>query len=198
MNGLDVCSATKSEDERECRRRFQPHSAGKNRRAGRRRPGSGLAADGQAIRSDLGRHQRPAADAAQGRECFAEVEPLGNGALATIDLPTRHYRNYYEGFANSVLWPALHSRPDLIQVTADEYASYREVNACMARGLLRFSDPQTVYWVQDYHFLTLGAELRQLGVDASDRLLPAHAVAERGTMLARAASRRSGAGDARL
>ena len=44
-----------------------------------------------------------AADAAQGRECFAEVEPLGNGALATIDLPTRHYRNYYEGFANSAL-----------------------------------------------------------------------------------------------
>ena len=53
-------------------------------------------------------------------------------------MPAKHYRGYYEGFANSALWPALHSRPDLIQVTADEYASYREVNAFMARALLRF------------------------------------------------------------
>src|SRR5262249_3524893 len=125
----------------------------------------------------------PPADAVQRRECFAEIEPLGKGALATVDLPARHYRNYYEGFANSALWPALHSRPDLIQVTAEEYASYREVNACMARALLRFNDPQTVYWIQDYHFLTLGAELRQ-----SKSVLPIgfflHTPwAERGTML---------------
>ena len=120
----------------------------------------------------------------QGRECFANVEPLGAGALATIDLPTRHYRNYYEGFANSALWPALHSRPDLIQVTAEEYASYREVNACVARGLLRFNDPQTVYWVQDYHFLTLGAELRQLMVERPIGFFLHTPWAERGTLLA--------------
>ncbi len=79
-------------------------------------------------------------------------------------MPAKHYRGYYEGFANSALWPALHSRPDLIQVTADEYASYREVNAFMARALLRFSGPEAMLWVQDYHFLTLGAELRRLDV----------------------------------
>jgi trehalose 6-phosphate synthase len=62
------------------------------------------------------------------------------------------------------LWPALHSRPDLIQVTADEYASYREVNAFMARALLRFSGPDAVFWIQDYHFLTLGAEMRRLQI----------------------------------
>ena len=79
-------------------------------------------------------------------------------------MPAKHYRGYYEGFANSALWPALHSRPDLIQVTADEYASYREVNAFMARALLRFTGPQALFWVQDYHFLTLGAELRRLNI----------------------------------
>jgi trehalose 6-phosphate synthase len=126
----------------------------------------------------------PADDAVQSRECFAAVEPLGNGALATIDLPARHYRNYYEGFANSALWPALHSRPDLIQVTAEEYASYREVNACMARGLLRFNDAQTVYWIQDYHFLTLGAELRQLRIERPIGFFLHTPWAERGTMLA--------------
>src|SRR5580700_2036940 len=99
------------------------------------------------------------------RDSFARIEPLGSGALATVDMPAKHYRGYYEGFANSALWPALHSRPDLIQVTADEYTSYREVNAFMARALLRFAGPEVVFWVQDYHFLTLGAELRRLKIE---------------------------------
>ena len=34
----------------------------------------------------------------------------------------------------------------------------------MARALLRFSEPDAVYWVQDYHFLTLGAEMRRLQI----------------------------------
>jgi trehalose 6-phosphate synthase len=98
------------------------------------------------------------------KEPFAEVESLGAGALAMLDLPAAHYGGYYEGFANSALWPALHSRCDLIRTSMDDYQSYREVNAFMARALLRFSKPDTVFWVQDYHFLALGAELRDLGV----------------------------------
>ena len=99
-------------------------------------------------------------------EPSAEIEPLGTGALALLDLPAAHYGGYYEGFANSALWPAMHSRPDLIRATRDNYISYREVNAYMARALLRFSKGDTVFWVHDYHFLALGAELRGLGVEA--------------------------------
>lgn len=109
-----------------------------------------------------------AGDAAHTRDSardFAKIESLGAGALATVDMPAKHYRGYYEGFANSALWPALHSRPDLIHVTADDYASYREVNAFMARALLRFNGPEAVFWIQDYHFLILGAELRRLDVN---------------------------------
>jgi trehalose 6-phosphate synthase len=95
-----------------------------------------------------------------GKDSFAEIEALGTGALATVDLPAAHY----EGFANSGLWPALHSRADLIQVTMENYRSYRAVNAFMARALLRFNRPDATFWIQDYHFLTLGLELRRLGV----------------------------------
>ena len=102
-------------------------------------------------------------DGAQ-KEPFAEIEALGAGALAMLDLPAAHYGGYYEGFANSALWPALHSRSDLIRASQDDYLSYREVNAFMARALLRFQKPETVFWVQDYHFLALGAELRDLGI----------------------------------
>ncbi|THD58717.1 MAG: trehalose-6-phosphate synthase [Bradyrhizobium sp.] len=98
------------------------------------------------------------------KEPFAEVEALGAGALAMLDLPAAHYGGYYEGFANSALWPALHSRTDLIRSSQQDYLSYREVNAFMARALKRFTKPDTVFWIQDYHFLALGAEMRDLGV----------------------------------
>src|SRR3981189_515468 len=102
-------------------------------------------------------------DGAQ-KEPFAEIEALGAGALAMLDLPAAHYGGYYEGFANSALWPALHSRTDLIRASQEDYYSYREVNAFMARALLRFKKPDSAFWIQDYHFLALGAELRDLGV----------------------------------
>jgi trehalose 6-phosphate synthase len=102
-------------------------------------------------------------DGAQ-KEPFAEIEAVGAGALAMLDLPAAHYGGYYEGFANSALWPALHSRADLIGASQEDYLSYREVNAFMARALLRFAKPDTTFWVQDYHFLSLGADLRELGI----------------------------------
>jgi trehalose 6-phosphate synthase len=98
-------------------------------------------------------------------ETLAEVQALGTGAVAMVDLPTQHYQGFYEGFANSCLWPVLHSRTDLIRCAASDYASYREVNAFMARALLRFVKPDAAFWVHDYHFLTLGKELRRLGVN---------------------------------
>jgi trehalose 6-phosphate synthase len=124
------------------------------------------------------------ADASQMKDSFAKIEALGTGALATVDMPAKHYLGYYEGFANSALWPALHSRPDLIQVTAENYTSYREVNAFMARELLRFNKPDAVFWVQDYHFLPLGAELRGLGVDRPIGIFLHTPWAERHTMTA--------------
>lgn len=117
------------------------------------------------------------------KEPFAEIEALGAGALAMLDLPAAHYGGYYEGFANSALWPALHSRSDLIHVTQGDYRSYREVNAFMARALLRFKKTDTAFWVQDYHFLALGAELRELGITGPIGFFlhtpwPAHSVIE--------------------
>src|SRR6478672_5046784 len=91
-------------------------------------------------------------DGAQ-KEPFAEIEALGAGALAMLDLPAAHYGGYYEGFANSALWPALHSRSDLIRTSQGDYLSYREVNAFMARALLRFKTRDMAFWVQDYNFL---------------------------------------------
>ncbi len=99
------------------------------------------------------------------KESFAQIEALGAGAIATVDMPKAHYRGYYEGFANSALWPVLHSRTDLIRTTNADYLSYRAINAFMARAVVRFAKPDATFWIHDYHFMALGADLRRLGVD---------------------------------
>jgi trehalose 6-phosphate synthase len=99
------------------------------------------------------------------KESFAHIQAFGAGAIATVDMPKAYYRGYYEGFANSALWPVLHSRADLIRTTDEDYLSYRKVNAFMARAVMRFTKPDTAFWIHDYHFMELGAELRRLGVN---------------------------------
>lgn len=95
---------------------------------------------------------------------LVQVESYGRGTIATVDLPEQHYSGYYEGYANSALWPLLHSRADLSSATANEYAAYCEVNRYMARTLATFGSSATSLWIHDYHFLPLARELRALGV----------------------------------
>ncbi|MGY3609343.1 MULTISPECIES: alpha,alpha-trehalose-phosphate synthase (UDP-forming) [unclassified Bradyrhizobium] len=98
----------------------------------------------------------------------SEAEPLvvalGGGKLVRVDLPAEDYRRYYEGFSNSELWPALHSLTERVSSSAGDYNSYRKINGLMAHALIEYKD-RDAFWVHDYHFLTLGAELRDLGVD---------------------------------
>nr|WP_208866271.1 hypothetical protein [Paraburkholderia lacunae] len=41
------------------------------------------------------------------------VQPVGNVTLATLDLSREDRDAYYLGYANDVLWPVFHCRPDL-------------------------------------------------------------------------------------
>ena len=103
-------------------------------------------------------------ETADGTPPLVQLETYGRGTIATVDLPAQHYAGFYEGFANSALWPLLHSRPDLARTNIRDYAAYSEVNVYMARTLAAFAGGDSTIWVHDYHFLPLGAELRELGI----------------------------------
>src|SRR3569832_2249161 len=49
-------------------------------------------------------------DTADGTPPLVQLETYGRGTIATVDLPAQHYSGFYEGFANSALWPLLHAR----------------------------------------------------------------------------------------
>jgi trehalose 6-phosphate synthase len=83
---------------------------------------------------------------------------------ATTDLTAEEHDRYYNGFSNAVLWPLLHSMPDLIQYDRTDAQIYREVNARLAREAQALIGPDDLVWVHDYHLLPLPAALRAQGV----------------------------------
>jgi trehalose 6-phosphate synthase len=82
----------------------------------------------------------------------------------TLDLPASGFQGYYTGFANQVLWPLLHTRPDLVAYRRDDYDAYLTINAIFADELTRVLRPDDVVWVHDYHLIPLAHGLRARGV----------------------------------
>ncbi len=90
-------------------------------------------------------------------------EKAGGLQIAGLDIPEADYRGYYEGFANSVLWPAFHHRLDLVKTSEEDYDAYCRVNQAFAEALIGEITPDHIIWVHDYHLIPLGRELRRLG-----------------------------------
>jgi trehalose 6-phosphate synthase len=90
----------------------------------------------------------------------------GNVSYATLGLSRRDVAEYYSGFANRTLWPLFHFRPSLVDFSRANYDAYVRVNQHFAERLASLLRPDDLVWVNDYHLIPLGTELRRLGVRA--------------------------------
>ena len=84
-------------------------------------------------------------------------------SYATVDLAKKDHQEFYNGFANRVLWPILHYRLDLIEYTRRDFGGYARVNEYFARHLESVLRPDDIIWVHDYHFIPLARALRERG-----------------------------------
>src|SRR5438067_6499483 len=57
------------------------------------------------------------------------------------DLCRQDFEEYYNGFANSVLWPVLHYRQDLAEFSRRDLSGYLRVNHLFADLLARHLEP---------------------------------------------------------
>ena len=87
----------------------------------------------------------------------------GGLTVATVDLSSDDYDEYYSGFANSDLWPLFHYRIDLASFNRENYQGYLRVNQRFARALKPMLKPSDLVWVHDYHLFAFGEELRRMG-----------------------------------
>ena len=86
-----------------------------------------------------------------------------NVTYITLDLSKEDHREYYNGFANRVLWPILHYRVDLAEFSRRDLSGYLRVNDRFARELHEVLGPDDVVWVHDYHLMPLAKALRERG-----------------------------------
>jgi trehalose 6-phosphate synthase len=86
-----------------------------------------------------------------------------NVSYVTIGLRKDDYQEFYNGFANRVLWPILHYRLDLAEFTRRDLGGYLRVNEFFASNLEKLLRPDDVVWVHDYHLIPLAKALRERG-----------------------------------
>lgn len=85
-------------------------------------------------------------------------------ATATVDLEEQDVEEYYNGYANRTLWPLFHYRIDLAEYERSFAGGYERANQRFAETVLPLIEPDDVVWVQDYHMIPLGRELRSRGI----------------------------------
>ena len=84
-------------------------------------------------------------------------------SFVITDLSEEDYQEYYNGFANRVLWPVLHYRIDLTEFNRRDLTGYLRVNQHFATELSKILQPDDIIWVHDYHLIPIADELRQRG-----------------------------------
>jgi len=84
-------------------------------------------------------------------------------SYVTVSLGKEDHQEFYNGFANGVLWPILHYRLDLVEFTRRDLGGYLRVNEYFADSLAKLLKPDDIIWVHDYHFIPLARLLRERG-----------------------------------
>jgi trehalose 6-phosphate synthase len=83
---------------------------------------------------------------------------------ATVDLTQEEHDRYYNNFSNGMLWPLLHTMPELMKFDRRDAQVYRAVNERLAGVLTSLLQPGDLIWVHDYHMLHMAVALRAKGV----------------------------------
>lgn len=86
-----------------------------------------------------------------------------NVEYVVADLANDDYQEYYNGFANRVLWPILHYRLDLAEFARRDLTGYFRVNRYFASQIEKVLAEDDLIWVHDYHLIPVADELRKRG-----------------------------------
>jgi trehalose 6-phosphate synthase len=89
----------------------------------------------------------------------------GKNEYIVTDLKPEDFDEYYNGFANRVLWPILHYRLDLAEFSRRDLSGYLRVNEHFADELVKVLGQDDIVWVHDYHLIPLAKALRARGLN---------------------------------
>src|SRR3954468_8377474 len=90
---------------------------------------------------------------------------IGSLRIRPIALSEQELRGYYEGFANSTLWPLYHDAVEQPVFDRGWWETYQDVNRRFAESAAEVAEPGAAIWVQDYHLQLVPQLLRELRPD---------------------------------
>jgi trehalose 6-phosphate synthase len=85
--------------------------------------------------------------------------------MRAVALSDEDFEEYYEGFANSTLWPLYHDAVEQPVYHRRWWEQYVQVNRRFAAVTAEAAPPGAIVWIQDYHLQLVPAFLRELRPD---------------------------------
>jgi trehalose 6-phosphate synthase/phosphatase len=86
--------------------------------------------------------------------------------LVPVDVPPREFRDFYEGYSNSALWPLFHYFFERCEFDLAQFDAYRKVNERFAGAVAEHARPGDTIWIHDYQLMLLPEMVRQRVPDA--------------------------------
>ncbi len=95
------------------------------------------------------------------------IEPFVHDGIANVpvSLSAVDLEGYYDGMANSTLWPLYHDAVRPPTYRRSWFRRYENVNEAFAKAAARAAGPGSLVWVHDYHLHLVPAMLRALRPD---------------------------------
>ena len=93
------------------------------------------------------------------------VPDLDGIRMRSVALSADDYQFYYEGYANSTLWPLYHDAVETPAFHRRWWEAYQRVNRRFAQVTADYAERDSMIWVQDYHLQLVPALLRDLRPD---------------------------------
>ena len=84
--------------------------------------------------------------------------------MRPVFLNNEEVRDYYEGFSNEIIWPLFHDLQSECNFDPKYWRCAQTVNHKFAEIVKQNCRPDDFIWIQDYHLLLVGQELRKLDV----------------------------------
>ncbi len=92
----------------------------------------------------------------------AQQEKFGF-SLSPVMLTQEEQHNFYFGFSNEIIWPLFHGLQSLCNYDPEYWTTYEAVNRKFAQNIVENTSSDDYIWVHDYHLMSAGKYLRQLG-----------------------------------
>jgi len=106
-----------------------------------------------------------------GTDCSPAIELLleehsrsGNFVLKPVFMSAEERSRFYVGFSNEILWPLFHDLQSRCNFDPTYWDTYLTLNRRFAESAAIETHSGNVVWVHDYHLMSVGASLRQLGI----------------------------------